>query len=781
MDVRRLVSRHAVVSACFLLLYLLLNRPEVILLSRIGFVAWYPASGLIIAMLLGISPWYAVLVCLADPIAGKLIYAQPIISYSYTVDAVAIGVCYGTAAYVLRSILKIDLELRHRRDVVLYVTVTSTAAVIAALIGTACLVADHSISWAEYKPSTIGWFLGDAIGLLGIAPFLLVYVVPLVRRWLGNSRVEVQQRRDEKQVFDAAGLWEALGQALVMLAVLWVIFPSRWGHYEHFYLAFIPVIWMALRPGIRRVVVGLLGFNFGIVVAMHACPPTTILFTKVASLMLILSCVGLLVGTEVSERQHIATELNERTTYLNSLIEKSPLAIVVLDREGHVELANPAFNKLFLYDGSEISSGDDPSGSNELIPQVFAGHAQHTTVRQQRKDGRTLDLSLDAVPLVLNGQVRGAYLIYQDISEQIRASEAQRQHAESLDKLVQKLKRHTEQMTVLNRMGDLLECSATVKEACAVVSHSIEQLFPEASSGTLYLFRSSRNSLEAAVHWGDTTISEPLFVPEACWSLRRGQFHWSEQSGAAISCQHLRQGTAACSLCVPMVAQGNTLGILHLEFDRGVMQEREPDTESPQEAREQLAVRVAGQLGLSLASLQLRETLREQSIRDPLTGLYNRRFMEETLERELHRAARANECVSVLMLDLDHFKRFNDSFGHDAGDFVLRSISDLFVSYFRATDICCRYGGEEFAIVMPAAPADQAVARAEALREKLKSLELRHEKRHLGSLTVSIGIAAFPEHGRTAGELLKTADRCLYHSKKTGRDRVTAPAFAQNA
>ncbi len=187
MPSKRLILRHAAVSLSFVLLYLLLNRPEVIFISRIGFVAWYPAIGLVMALLLGVSPWYAFLVCFADALAGKLIYAQPIMSFGSTVGTVASAFCYGAAAYLLRNSHRIDLRLRHRRDVVRYVLLSATAAVGATIIGVGCLIADHSITWSEYKSSSVGWFLGDAIGLVGIAPFLLVHVFPHVRRWLSPA------------------------------------------------------------------------------------------------------------------------------------------------------------------------------------------------------------------------------------------------------------------------------------------------------------------------------------------------------------------------------------------------------------------------------------------------------------------------------------------------------------------------------------------------------------------------------------------------------------------
>ena len=790
MSSRRLIIRHALVSVAFVLLYLLLNQPAVIFFSRIGFVAWYPAIGLVMALLLGISPWYAILVCFSVALAGRAIYAQPLMSLSNTVDAAGIAVCYGAAATVLRGPLHADLQLRRRRDVVCYVLVTATAATGATIVGVACLIADHGITWSEYRSSAVGWFLGDAIGLVGIAPFLLVHVFPHVRKWLlpNPAQVRPTESGSAGTVFTFSALAELCGQALMILAVCWAMFGLNDGRYGHFYMCFVPVIWIAMRHGIRRVVTGLLVLNFGIVVAMHVCPPTAAVFTKVALFMLVLSVVGLIVGSEVSERQRLAIDLNERTIYLDSLIQNSPLGIVVLDRQGSVELANVAFGKLFQYNQLELSSiaigsigmlDNEGTDSMPLISQIFAGEAMHRTVRQRRKDGHILDLALHGVPLLINGDVRGAYLIYEDISERIRAGEAQEQHAESLDRLVRELGLRTEQMTSLNEMGALLACSGTVKEACAVGANSMQKLFPRASSGALYLFRSSRDLVEAVVRWGKRDVSAPTFPPEACWSLRRGQPHWSEPSRSGIACLHLTSTSTTECLCIPMLAQGNTVGVLHLEFLSAELG-CDSDTENSRDSRQRLAVSAASQIALSLASLQLRETLREQSIRDPLTRLFNRRFLEESLERELQLAARKKQSVAVLFLDLDHFKRFNDTFGHDAGDMVLQSLADMFRKFFRGTDICCRYGGEEFAIVLPESSCQDAAIRADELRAAVKNLRLQYKGQTLGRLTVSAGIAVFPEHGSTCAELLKIADECLYESKARGRDIVTL-ALPQNA
>jgi len=222
-----------------------------------------------------------------------------------------------------------------------------------------------------------------------------------------------------------------------------------------------------------------------------------------------------------------------------------------------------------------------------------------------------------------------------------------------------------------------------------------------------------------------------------------------------------------------MMAHGEALGILHLSFPEPAGSPNLPGPDREQVAQQGLATAIAGQIALSLANLKLRDDLREQSIRDPLTGLFNRRFMQESLSRELQRASRRKRPLSLLFIDLDHFKLFNDNFGHDAGDMVLSAIADCFRRNFRGADVICRYGGEEFAIILPEASTKDAAKRAEALRMEVSSLRLTLRDQALDRVTVSIGVASFPDHGTEVEALLRQADRGLYESKTKGRDRVS--------
>ena len=783
----RQVFAHVILSAGFVLLYLCLNRPEIILESKLGFTVWYPPAGLILALMLGVSPWYAPLAVSADALAGALIYHQPMLSKSETIAPLLGVACYATAAYVLRGPMRIDLGLRRRRDVMRYVTVTLVAAAGSTTVGVLALVADHTIAWGQFWSSALSWFMGDAIALLGFAPFLLVHVLPWVRRKVQMCQPEDQASRIERKTTPTSvrlgRLGEVLGQAAAIVGLLWVMFGGPFERLQLYYLAFVPIIWIAMRHGIKRAVTGLLVLNFGVVAALHVFPPSEYSLLKVGLLMLVVSATGLMLGSAVSERHRLARHLEERTIYMNALIENSPIGIVAQDPGGAVRLCNDAFEKLFQLRRDEITGHDldnliDYPGApreetGDISAEVAAGRAVQKNVRRMRKDGVLLDLQLNAVPLSVEGRIQGNYMMYRDISDQVRAAEDAKKHASSLNQLVNELGLRTMQMTLINEMGAMLQCCLTIQEAYGVIAESAKKLFPHASAGALYIFKASRSVLDLSASWGHPCASEAIFSPESCWALRRGQANWSEYPITSVACAHLKEGVDASYLCVPMVAQGDTLGILHLQFDQAENARSGAPVESLRESQQSLATTVAGQVALSLASLRLAEKLRDQSIRDPLTGLFNRRFMQESLDRELHRAKRKKHAVAVVFLDLDHFKKFNDTFGHEAGDAVLREMADAFRKHFRGDDIICRYGGEEFAVILPESSAQDAMKRTAALREGLKKISIRNRGQLLDRVTISVGIAAFPEHGQTVEELLHIADQCLYRSKAEGRDRVT--------
>ncbi len=285
------------------------------------------------------------------------------------------------------------------------------------------------------------------------------------------------------------------------------------------------------------------------------------------------------------------------------------------------------------------------------------------------------------------------------------------------------------------------------------------------------MISASRNLADAVATWGELPAGGRVFAPDECLALRRGRIYAVDDMESGLSCHHLSDPRPTSYLCVPMVAQGETLGSLHLRIeDKAADGSRALD--SPASTRQQLAVTVAEHIALALANLKLQKTLRDQAMHDLLTGLFNRRYMEEMLERELLRATRHEYPVGIILLDIDNYKQFNDLFGHDAGDALLSALGSYLRIHIRGEDIVCRYGGDEVALILPDSSLEDTGERAEELRQGIKALRVEHRRRPLGPATVSMGVAAFPKHGASRDRLLKAADEALYRAKAEGRDRV---------
>ncbi len=344
---------------------------------------------------------------------------------------------------------------------------------------------------------------------------------------------------------------------------------------------------------------------------------------------------------------------------------------------------------------------------------------------------------------------------------------AERQHEEDLERQRAELERTNAEVLELNDLGDLLASCVAVDEAYAITARAAAHLLPD-THGLISTVPHEGGQLEVSAVWGSEQPTVTAFTTTDCWALRRGQPHVSGRE--APRCPHLRNTAASRCLCVPMIGQGETIGVLHVLSD-----EPRPDDEPTQVYGDRvapLATTIARQVALAARNLQLRDRLRDLSIRDPLTGLFNRRYMEETLHRELARAGRTHGHLTVLQADLDHFKACNDAHGHAAGDAVLQAVAAELESAFRASDVICRFGGEEFTVILPDCDSDSALAQAEALRRRVAALQVRQERVSITDQTISIGVASYPEHATTAGELVNAADAALYIAKDAGRDRV---------
>ncbi|HTW50816.1 MAG TPA: GGDEF domain-containing protein [Stellaceae bacterium] len=333
---------------------------------------------------------------------------------------------------------------------------------------------------------------------------------------------------------------------------------------------------------------------------------------------------------------------------------------------------------------------------------------------------------------------------------------------------------------LLSELNEWLQSCNSLSELYDMVAEFLSRLMP-GCAGSLYVYANSRDVLEGSTAWNGGAL-QPSMHPEDCWGLRRGHVYSYGEREIDFRCHHVG-GKAENYCCIPVLAHGDTVGLLHLEF-RGPAA-AENGNVSPEQAeiadQRRLGLICAEQISMAIANVKLRDQLRDQSIRDPLTGLFNRRYMLETCRREFSRAARGKQPVGLLSIDVDHFKKFNDNHGHDAGDTVLREVGVCLEGIFRNEDVVCRFGGEEFVVLMPGASVEIAARRGEELRAKIESLTVRYLEKNLPRITVSIGVAAFPEAGDTPQLLLKAADDALYRAKEGGRNRVELSAVHEQA
>lgn len=336
----------------------------------------------------------------------------------------------------------------------------------------------------------------------------------------------------------------------------------------------------------------------------------------------------------------------------------------------------------------------------------------------------------------------------------------------SQEQLQQRLNKRSRELEMLQNLGTQLTACNSQQEALEVLRLVSGLLLPDVS-GALALLRSSRNTLEIVTSWNGQWQGDSSYSPKQCWAMRTGKPHLGNPGKGSVTCDHSLDLREQQTLCIPLVAQGETHGVLHLiSAQRKVWSSEE----------KQLAAAIAEHASLTVASLQLRESLRQQAIRDALTGLYNRRYMLESCEHELNRAMRRKYSLAILMIDIDFFKKFNDEHGHEVGDFILAEFGRLLRMLLREEDIACRYGGEEFMVVLPQTELEAALVVAEKIARNVRDHAFLTQNRVYGPITVSIGVAVYPQHGATIDQLFKKADDALYDAKHRGRNQVaTAP------
>jgi len=360
-----------------------------------------------------------------------------------------------------------------------------------------------------------------------------------------------------------------------------------------------------------------------------------------------------------------------------------------------------------------------------------------------------------------------AYAVH-EIRTRITAIGAQRENLNAeMSSTITALNEQNRVTSILGNLVEMLNFCDVIEEAYEVFDFAAQEIFDV--GGSICFVDLSSQQLEMKCHWLGYEMDDGPFLPELCRALRQGQPY--ESSLENPPCDHLHDSNFLHTLCQPLLIQREVIGVLTVAIHDD--QER-PAGANDGETTRRYSRLLGDQISIWMANFTLRESLRDLSIRDPLTNLFNRRFMIETLQREMSITARSQDQTSIIQIDIDHFKTFNDSFGHEVGDSVLRCVADVMLGLFRESDAPCRSGGEEFTLILPRCTWEIAHARAVELQARvaIMTIPLPPDQARLKPPTLSIGIATSPEHGTTGDELLRGADVALYAAKAAGRNRI---------
>jgi diguanylate cyclase (GGDEF)-like protein/PAS domain S-box-containing protein len=505
------------------------------------------------------------------------------------------------------------------------------------------------------------------------------------------------------------------------------------------------------------------------------------------------------------------------TYELAQVLEQTDDAVIIKDLNAVVTYWNRAASSMYGFSAQEAVGqplrklhAADLSDADyaRILDRVRAGIPTSATTERRKKGGEIIRVALKTSALLdRKGSLVGEITMARDVTALHRSDEAlraaqstlqgqlarirdanrnltheialrhkadaeMRRNNKALAATVRQLESFHRDGEALSHMAELLQSCTQRSEAYAIVRETGAQLFPD-SAGSLFIYRESRDVLEFACSWDDARPPVLTLTAEECWALRLGSPHFVPRQGT-IRCRHAHEDVESY-VCMPVQGQGQVLGLLHIGLEVIAKSMR------PMRDAEQRLRAMTDRVGPALANLKLRDALREMALRDGLTGLYNRRYLEDVLNRELHRAERSGKAVSVVMIDIDHFKRFNDQFGHDAGDFVLSALARAISKSIRPSDIACRYGGEELVVVLAEADLDCARERAEQMRLAIRDTNLVHLGQSLPAPTASFGVAVYPANGTKPADLLKAADKALYCAKEEGRDRVCVATEAVTA
>jgi len=455
------------------------------------------------------------------------------------------------------------------------------------------------------------------------------------------------------------------------------------------------------------------------------------------------------------------------------VMESMNEGMIILDMRNRVVDCNAAARRFFGW--KELPAGlffeDDCKEWPEMLSILQPNAPQQAEISFER-EGHTHYYEMRLSELkTRRGKKLGRIVLLQDVSIQKRAEKDLLRANTNLQQMLSASEKRLNEIILLGDMAQWIHSSRDLDAAYRGAVTFLGQMFA-GNSGIIAAVDSAKKMVIVKAKFGHPQGPDE-FTPDDCLALRHGKIWEYDGSGDQGLCPQLGN-YHGYYLCIPLIMPGDFSWLLSLQSGNGL-------ADATLSGKEWLSVNrplliSAGQeLALALANVQLRENLREQATRDPLTGLYNRRYMEEMLDRELRSSLRTGRGIGFIMADLDHFKMFNDRYGHEIGDLLLKAVSTLMRSTIRLEDIVCRYGGEEFLIILPSAGLDDAFRRALQINKAVSQISFEHNEHLVKDVTISAGVSAFPDHGKEADKLIAVADAALYRAKNEGRNRVCLP------
>lgn len=454
-------------------------------------------------------------------------------------------------------------------------------------------------------------------------------------------------------------------------------------------------------------------------------------------------------------------------------LEHAPIGMAIVSPEGKWLQVNHVLCQLLGYSKQEleeltfqqVTHPDDLPIDTAYQQKLLEGKISffQSEKRYIRKNGQPVWTQL-SVSIIRDEKNNPIYFVAQieDISKRKRNEETMAKLNLRTTKMISELRQHEYEMSFISKMNEALQTCRDSTEAFSIINQTAEKLFT-GLNGAIIIYNDVTKNMQTIKQWGINKIVKPNFSSNDCWALREGNNYVVNDPNKDFICEHFESPPQGGYICIPLVVQGKTHGMLNLNAPSGnkiISHEKS------------LAITFSDVFKLSLANIQLREKLSDQAIHDPLTGLFNRRYMNEILHRELLRIEREKSFLCVAMLDLDYFKNFNDRYGHEAGDEILKYIGNLLKNSFRGTDIACRFGGEEFVVVLVNTDLNRALTKMQELRETIKHKQIQFQGQSLSAITISIGLVEAPVHGTTVDDILRASDEALYAAKQGGRDRV---------